>query len=426
MANEVPRATDAERSVLGSLLIHGASLLEVADWLTPDDFLVPACRLAYAAALALFAAQSAVDLVTLTAALERRNELARVGGPAWLAGLVEAVPVAQHIAHYGRLVQAAAERRRLLQAGGEIARIAHAGAGDGDELRAQALAVLLQSGRRTDRTVDGPEASSRLLAELGQLARQETTFPTFGLPSLDAVLLLRPGSLTFLGAFTSQGKTALALTMARHNAQAGQQILYVSTEMRPEDLQRRQTCYYTGLPFRVLCGRLDEEQLARVAGALGEIGAWPGSIAYLGGVVALERLRLEALARRAQGQLDLLVVDYLQKVVAPGKSIYEQVSRASNACQELAAELQVPVLVVSQLSRKTLTKDEPMLDDLSDSGVQEKDADAVLLLRTDPTPNLGSDKFRPVNWFVRKNRNGGLGQGSLLLDTVRFTFEELD
>lgn len=426
MAHDVPRATDAEKSVLGCLLIHGASILDVADWLTPDDFLVPTCRLAYAAALELLATQQAVDLVTLTAALERRGDLARIGGAAFLAGLVDLVPVATNIAHYGRLVQAAAERRRLLQAGGEIARIAHQGDGAGDELRAQALAALLQSGRRADRTVDGSTASSRLLDELGQLARAEQAFPAFGLPSLDELLLLRPGSITFLGAFTSQGKTALALNCARHNAQAGKLILYISTEMRPEDLQRRQVSGLTGLPFRILCGRLDEDQLARVAGALGEMGAWPGQISYLGGAVTVERLRLEALARRAQGRLDLLVVDYLQKVQAPGKTIYEQVTRASNAVQELAADLAVPVLVVSQLSRKTLTKDEPTVDDLAESGAQEKDADAVLLLRTDPTPAMRSDKIRAVNWWVRKNRNGPLGEGSLLLDTVRFNFEELN
>ena len=426
MPGELPRAGDAERSVIGCLLIHGDSILEIADWLMPADFLSAPCRLAYTVALELLTANSGIDLVTITTALERRGELGAAGGARALDAMINLVPTPFHIVHYGRLVQAAAERRRLLQAGTAIARIAHAGEGGGDELRAQALAVLLQSGQRVDSTVAGQLASSRLLDELGELARNETTFPDLGLPSLDELLLLRPGSITFLGAFTSEGKTALALTAARHNAQAGRRILYVSTEMRPEDLQRRQTCFYTGLPFRVLCGRLSEEQLAAVTGALGEISAWPGGIDYLGGAVSLERLRLEALARRAQGQLDLLIVDYLQKIQTPGKSIYEQVTRVSNGLQELAAQLGAPVVVVSQLSRKTLAKDEPTMDDLSDSGAQEKDADAVLLLRKDPTPSARSDKFRPVNWWIRKNRNGPLGQGSLLLDTVRFLFEELD
>lgn len=421
---DLPRADHAEQSVIGCILIHPDVLIAVADWLAPDDFADARCRLAYAAALDLFQQRTPPDLVTLTAELERRHDLARAGGAVWLAGLVDRTPVPVHIEHYGRLVQRAAECRRLLRAGGEIARIAHSGAGDGPELRAQALGVLLALAGRRDRVVEGHQASSRLLDEIGQLARQELAFPTFGLRPLDDILMLRPGSYTILGARTSEGKTALALDLARSNARAGLRVLYFSTEMRPEDLQRRQVAYYTRIDFRALCGRLSDEQLHQVTEALGRIGEWPGSIDYIDGAVTLDRIRLEALSRQAQGLLDLLIVDYVQKVQGPGERLYEQVTAVSRGLQSLARDYAIPVVAVSQLSRKALGKERPSKDDLRESGAQEEDADAVLLLQRDP--DHGQGVYRAVLWWVDKNRNGPLGEGALMLDTVRFHFEEMD
>lgn len=284
--------------------------------------------------------------------------------------------------------------------------------------------MLLQLAGRRDRVVEGQEASSRLLDELSQLARCELTFPTFGLRPLDDILMLRPGSYTILGARTSEGKTSLAVDLARNNALAGLSVLYFSTEMRPEDLQRRQVAYYTRIGFRELCGRLDDEQLHQVAEALGRIGEWPGSIDYIDGTVSLDRIRLEALSRQAQGLLDLVIVDYVQKVRAPGERLYEQVTAVSRGLQSLARDYGIPIVAVSQLSRKAIGKDRPTKDDLRESGAQEEDADAVLLLQRDP--DHGQGVFRAVLWWVDKNRNGGLGEGALMLDTVRFHFEEME
>lgn len=420
---ELPRADRAEQSVLGCILIHPDVLLAVADWLSPDDFHDRRCGLAYAAALELLREREPADLVTLAAALAHRGELARIGGAAWLAQLVDRTPVPVHIEYYGRIVQRAAECRRLLQAGGEIARIAHEGAGDGPELRAQALGVLLNLAGRRDQVVEGREASSRLLDEISKLARQEVAFPTFGLPSLDRVVLLRPGSYTILGARTSEGKTALAMDLARNNALGGLRVLYFSTEMRPEDLQRRQVAYYARIGFRELCGRLSDEQLHQVTAALGRIGEWPGSIDYIDGAVTLDRIRLEALSRQAQGMLDLVIVDYVQKVQGPGERLYDQVTAVSRGLQSLARDYGLPIVAVSQLSRKALGKERPTKDDLRESGAQEEDADAVLLLQRDP--EHGQGVFRAVLWWVDKNRNGPLDNGALMLDTVRFHFEEM-
>lgn len=423
MSSDLPQAANAERAVIGCILIHGESIVLIADWLQASDFHDKRCGVAYAAALALHERRDPIDLVTVLAELTARQDLAASGGAVFLSKMVNAVATPTAIEAYAQLVQAAAERRRLLQVGAEIARLAHQGEGAGTDLQAQALAALLAAGPPADRSVPGREASSRLMDELGRLARSETAFPVFGLPSLDEVVMLRPASVTYIGAYTSEGKTALALTTARNNAQAGQHVFYVSTEMRPEDLARRHVCAYTGIPFRRLCERLSDNDMHHVAEALGQIGEWPGRIDYLGGAVTVERLRLEALARKASGRLDLLVVDYVQKVQAEGRNFHEQITRVSNTLQVLAQELDTPVLAVSQLSRKTLTKDEPTLDDMAESGTQERDADAVILLRRDPEHGQGT--FRVVQWWVRKNRNGPLGDGALWLDTVKFTFEEI-
>jgi len=424
-AQTVPHNLEAEKSVLGAVLIHRDAIVAIAPWLEADDFYQPAHRAIYAAMLACYTRQEPCDLVTVAAELEQRGRLDDVRGMAYLSALMDGVPTAVHVEYYARIVRATHERRQLIQAAGHIARLGYDSDGeDPVALRARAVQSLIAlSDGRMFHAIDGQKAASDLLDELGRIGRGDYQMPRFGLRDLDELIMLRPGSMTIIAGRTSEGKTALGLTVARRNARAGMRVLYATTETRPVDLCRRLVSGLTGIPFAAMWGEVNPERMHAIAEATAQITEWPGSVDFLYGKLDGSQIRLEAMARRGAGMLDLLVVDYIQQVRNAGKTMYEVVTRTSGDLQALATELEIPVVVVSQLSRKAVGKAQPTMDDLKESGAQEQDADAVLLLQRDQ--DLGGQVMRPVLWWLDKNRNGPLGKGSLLLDAVKFLFTEL-
>ncbi len=338
----------------------------------------------------------------------------------YLSRLVDAVPAPVHAEYYAKAVKAAADRRRLIEVGAQIARLGYAGQADTPELQAAALGLLLKV-RERGRTIGGMEAAGRLWDELAARSVDAPAgMPDFGLRSLDDLVILRPGSLTIIGARTGEGKTSLAETVADHNARAGRRVLFASMEMRPEDLERRRLCrMVAGLRYRDLFGPQPDDRRERIAHALGEVSAWPGAVDYLPGPLDLAGLRLEAMA--AVDRLDLLIVDYAQLLHAPGQTIYERNTHVACGLQALAMEVGAPILALAQLSRRAVGQERPTLDTLKESGAYEQAADCVILLQRIDDPAGGT---LPVKWWVDKNRNGPLGHGILTFEPGRFFFCE--
>lgn len=422
--NDLPRADEAERAVLGCLLTHRDVILFVSPLLRPADFYDSRRRAIYEAALALLERQVPCDLATLAGELEARGQLDEVGGPAALGALVDAAPVPVHAEYYATQVAHAARARRYL---GTLATLGSLAYTAGDPF-AQALKTLREEqGVASGGAVESKAVASALLEEM-RVDRQAPR-PRFGVPSLDARIMLRPGAFLILAGRPGVGKTALAEMLADHNAQDGRQVLFATLEMPPDDLYRRRLCRLAGLGWDDACelALLSEDGKARVAGRLGEVEAWPGAVAFLPGPFDAEALRAEALRRQAGSSLDLVVVDYVQIMDAGGKSLVEQNTNISKGLKRLAMELRVPLVAVSQLNRLHGEGERPTLRSLRESGQYEQDAHTVVFLWNEldaKGQKATSAGFDIVNWAIAKNRNGPLGEGTLFFDGPRFRFKE--
>ncbi len=432
-SDRVPHSMEAERAVLGAILQHRDAIIAVAPLLGEGEALYrPAHQKLYQAMLACYLRREPPDLVTVTAELEQRGQLEAVGGLAYLAGLSDAVPTAVHVEYYAGIVRDLAERRALIRAAGQIAALGYGGNGNGTEgdaslLRAKALKLLTEQGAPAEAAVGLGQSAMETLDELQQQASGNLWMPTFGLERFDDGLSLRPGSVTIIGGRTSEGKTVLAMQLAERTARMGGHALFISTEMPRVDLVRRMICAHwpeegEGLmTFKRLCEKLSEHDQAVAGEVLARLSTLKERL-RLHYCRDIDQIRLQAMYAQAHDQLDLLVIDYLQRLEAEGKDRYHIVTRISNTLFDLAADLRVPIVATSQLSRASLGKDEPEVSDLKESGSQEQDATAVILLRRDE--KYGGNVMRPVQWWRKKNRNGPLADGALLLNTARFTFEQ--
>jgi replicative DNA helicase len=376
-----PQAVEAEQSVLGSILIDADAILRVGDFLKPADFYRAQHADIYEAMLALHGQREPIDLVTLGDELKRRDRLDAVGGPAYLASVMNSVPTAVHAEHYGRIVERKAVLRNLISAAGKIAAVGYEEANDAEVAIDRAESILFEiSQRRTD---GGFEALSILLGQaydrleyLHEHRGQIIGIPT-GLSQLDALLGgFQPSDLIIIAARPSVGKTSLALNLAQHAAvREGKKVAVFSLEMSKEQLALRMLSAESGINPRPLqTGFVDETDWSKIATVMNEMATAP---MWIDDSPALSVMELRTKARRLEAEqhgLDLVIVDYLQLMQAstPNKDAnrVQEVSEISRGLKQLARELKVPVVALSQLSRGVEQRGtaEPRLSDLRESG----------------------------------------------------------
>jgi replicative DNA helicase len=432
----------AERAVLGAVLADNAVIADVGKIVQPDDFANVAHAQIFAAMLGLDSTQRTVDHLTLAEELKTRGQLASVGGPAYLMGLDQVVPVAANAGQYAEIVRDQAVRRRLAQVGKEITDLASQEVGE--------LAALLDDAERrvfviADKRREGElrpvrELMERTLDLLDKMKMSSSgvTGISTGYIDLDQQLTgLHAGELIILAARPGVGKTSLAMNIATNVAldkQEPRAVGIFSLEMPADQLLMRLLACAARVDMKKLRGgRLsphDEEKFQEVAGSL------YNAPLYIDDTGALSPFDLRAKARRLKQKdpsLGLLVVDYLQLMHQRGRveSRQIEVAEISRSLKQLAKELSVPILALSQLNRKVEERKggKPMLSDLRESGAIEQDADVVIFIHReeDGSDGEGGGEARqgaiPVELIVAKQRNGPTGSIDLIFLSEYTKFE---
>jgi replicative DNA helicase len=414
----IPQNVEAEEAVLGSLLIDPEALFRVAPFLTGDDFYIQKNGWIYEAILALHERREPVDFVTLCDELERREQLAEVGGAAYLTRLINAVPSAIHVESYGHIVEHAAIRRRLIGAASEIAQLAYQEDEDVDQTVDKAEQALFNvSQRRITRDLAPiQEILGRYYDRIQYLIDHQGE--PLGVPTgfLDIDRLLggmQRSDFIIVAARPSVGKTSLCLSFARNAARHGQHVAIFSLEMSGEQIVQRLVSAETGIDAQKLrLGRLTEDEMVLFAQATGKLAEHP---IFIDDTPAISVLQLRTKARRlhAEHGLDLILVDYLQLMSGDIRSEnrVQEVSYISRSLKTVARELDVPVVAASQLSRAVEQRAEkvPMLADLRESGSLEQDADVVMFIYRDEMYHPETEKQHIADIIIAKHRNGPTG-----------------
>ncbi|HET6344626.1 MAG TPA: replicative DNA helicase [Myxococcota bacterium] len=422
-----PQDVDAERSVLGAMLLDDGAVSEAMALLTPDAFYRPAHGRIYEAMMALYEKNEPLDEITLAAQLKSMNQLEAVGGATFLASLTESVPTAANVIYYARIVRNRALTRKLINAATAIAGSGYEGGGDIDVLLDEAEAKIFEitSARDTKGFTSLKEIVKDAFKLIEKLydAKQPITGVSTGFKDLDDKTSgLQSSDLIIVAGRPSMGKTAFALNVAQNAAVMNKTPCAVfSLEMSKEQLVMRMLCSEARIESqRIRQGRLNDRDWPRLAQAAGRLAEAPLYIDDTGSISVLE---MRAKCRRLQAEkgLGLIVVDYLQLMRGrPGteNSREREISEISRGLKALAKELSVPVIALSQLNRSLEQRQDkrPVLSDLRESGAIEQDADVICFVYRDEYYNPESEDKGIAEIIIGKQRNGPT-------DTVKLTFK---
>jgi len=409
-----PQDLEAEQAVLGSILIDRDAIVKVSPILKPDDFYRDRNAWIYEAMLDLYDRHEPADLVTLRDELERREKLADVGGLAYLTELLNAVPTAVHAEYYARIVARQAVKRRLIQVAGDIASIGYDESKDADQAIDEAEQALFEVAQRRQQRDFLPLKSvlHTYADELDRLHedRDQTPGVPTGYTDLDRLLGgLHPSDLIIVAARPSVGKTAFALGIAYNSAREGYPVGIFSLEMSAEQLAQRLIALEARIEAqRLRTGYFAEEDWHKITQAMAVLSDLPMFIDDTANISVME-LRTKARRLKAEQNVQLIIIDYLQLMQGRGlENRVQEVSEISRSLKGLARDLAIPVVAVSQLSRAVETRSPhiPILSDLRESGSIEQDADVVIFLHREEMYNTETEKKNIADVIVAKHRHG--------------------
>jgi len=422
----LPQNLDAERSILGAILLDNHALNAAIENIKPEDFFLEQHRRVFNQMIALGEAQQAIDLVTLTESLHRVGELESSGGAPYLASLADGMPRVSNVEHYARIVREKALLRNLIHATHNIQQRALEGEDGADAILdgAESSIFAIAEDRIKVGLIPVKDIVRDNFERLEKIFREgkSITGVSTGYTELDKLLSgFQNSELLILAARPSQGKTALALNLAENIAIRSQlPVAVFSLEMSKESLLQRLVASVAQIDaHKFRTGHLSREDWRKMTEALGQISSAPLWIDDAGSTSVLE---IGAKARRLKRDkgLSLLIVDYLQLITGRGRfnNRQEEVSSISRGLKGLAKELQIPVLVLSQLTRAPEREERgPQLSDLRESGAIEQDADVVMFIYRPHWAKLDSspEERDQAEIQVAKQRNGPT-------DKVRFVF----
>jgi replicative DNA helicase len=421
-----PHSAEAESSVLGALLLDKDAVIAVAEFLRPEDFYDERHKEIFLSALELFEERVPIDVLTVSERLKKRKSLKRVGGAGYLADLVNKVPTAAHVEHYGRIVKEAATKRSLMAATSRLMQFSLDETLAADELldKAESEIFSLTQTHLADTFTPIKAALAESFDRLDELHKQAEGLrgvPT-GFKDLDDTLAgMQRSNLLILAARPGVGKTSLALNIAQNLAvKYKRPVGFFSLEMSKEELVDRLLVAQADIDaWRLKTGKLDEEDFTKLSNAMGELAE---ASLFIDDTPALSILEMRTKARRLQVEsgVELIVVDYLQ--LARSRQLenrVQEVSEISQGLKNLAREIKVPVLAISQLSRAVEQRGtrKPQLADLRESGSIEQDADVVMFLWREEEDNPEN-----VNLDIAKHRNGPLRSIKLFFKGDRIKF----
>jgi replicative DNA helicase len=436
----LPASVDAERSILGAILLDNLTYNQAAELLRPDDFSLDSHRRIFAGMMELYESGRPVDLITLNDELGRRKEVEAIGGVAYLSSLTDGLPHRPNIEEYVRIVRDKALLRSLIHASNSaIARAVDQAEAADEILDAAESAIFQLSENRIARGfVDLKEIMKDSFGSLDALYErgQRITGLETHYEELDKLTSgLQASELIIIAARPSMGKTALALNIAENVAVLdGKSVGIFSLEMAREALLLRMLCSHARVDsHRMRTGFLTKEDYNKLAHAYGELAAAKLFIDDTPGI-SLHECRAKARRLQQQHGLDLVVVDYLQLMAAtPGKR-YEnrtqEVSAISRGLKALAKELRAPVVALSQLSRAPESRGgdhRPQLSDLRESGSIEQDADVVgFIYRGEVYDRDNPDLAGKAELIIAKQRNGPTATIELAFAGKHTRFDNLE
>jgi len=432
----MPANVEAERSILGAVLLDNQAYNDAAEHLKPDDFSLDAHRRIYSRMMDLAESSRPIDIITLVEELEQKKDLQAVGDVGYISSLLDGVPDRPSIEHYVRIVRDKAILRGLISVSQSAIAKASEQADPADEILNEAEAAVFQlSEKRIGKGFQGIQEIVRnsfgsvdALLQRGQRITGLATHYT----DLDELTSgLQKSELVILAARPSMGKTSLAMNIAENAAiDDGKVVGIFSLEMSSEALVQRLLCARSFVDSHKLrTGFLTRDDMQKVSRAMGELADAPLFIDDTPGI-SLSEMRAKARRlKQSQGRLDLLVVDYLQ-LMSGGSRRFEnrtqEVSSISRGLKAIAKELQAPVLALSQLSRAPESRGgdhRPQLSDLRESGSIEQDADVVMFIFREEIYKPDDPELKGrAEIIVAKQRNGPIGKFQLafLHNSTRF------
>lgn len=415
-----PQNIEAEQAVLGAIFLEPQSLTLASEILIPDDFYRGSHQRIYSAMLKLNDQGKAVDLITVTAELAATNILEDTGGVSYLSELASSVPTAANIEYYAKIVEEKSLLRRLIRTATGIAQDGYSREDEVEVLLSEAEKSILEVAQRKNagafhnikdvlvRTYDNIEVMHNRKGDITGIAT--------GFAELDKMTAgFQRNDLIIVGARPSVGKTAFALNIAQNVAtKTGENIAIFSLEMGAEQLVMRMLCAEGNIDAqRLRTGSLTDEDWGKLTMAMGSLSNAGIFIDDTPGV-RITDIRSKCRRLKQEHGLGMILIDYLQLILGSGRAgenRQQEVSEISRSLKQLARELQVPVIALSQLSRGVEQRQDkrPMMSDIRESGSIEQDADIVAFLYRDDYYDKESESKNIIEIIIAKQRNGPTG-----------------
>jgi replicative DNA helicase len=436
----LPHNLDAEKSVLGAILIHNDAFNAAAEVIDAGDFFRDAHRRIFDRMVAMNERGNAIDFVTLKEELSRVGELEEIGGPAYIASLADGVPRSANVEYYAKIVKEKSTLRSLIHSANKILTEAYEAEEEPDLLLDEAERAIFAIAEDRIRAGFVPlrdlvQSSFATIEKLQQHKGLVTGVPT-GFVDLDELTSgLQPSDLILVAARPSMGKTSFVLNVAQHiGTSTDMTVGFFSLEMSKEQLFMRMLTSEARIDaHRFRTGFLNEKDYGRLSHALGTLAE---ARVFIDDTASIGVLEMRAKARRLKAEhgLHLLIIDYIQLMQGRGRFESRQVELASisRSLKGLAKELRVPIVALSQLSRAPETRSDhrPQLSDLRESGALEQDADVVMFIYReeqyrDSDGNANQDAEGTAEIIIGKQRNGPVGTAKLAFIKEHTRFENL-
>lgn len=435
-----PQNIEAERSVLGALMLDKDAIIKVANLVRSGDFYKDAHNLIYEAVIELYEKREPIDVLSLSNRLEERGELDKIGGSSYLTELVNTVPSSSNITHYAKVVQKKSTLRKLIVTASEILELGYQEGEDVEKILDSAEQKLFSVSQKYIKQDFVPiksilEAAFNRIDELHKGDHKLRGVPT-GYPDMDAILAgFQKSDLVILAARPSIGKTTFALDLARQIATKEKVPVGIfSLEMSADQLIDRMLAAESGVDlWRLRTGKLKtgdgDDDFQRIGEAMGTLSEAPIYIDDAGSANVME---MRTMARRLQTEhnVGIIIIDYLQLMEGRGggDNRVNEISEISRALKQLARELNVPIIALSQLSRAVESRSPqvPKLSDLRESGSIEQDADVVMFLYREDREKPDTPNKNIVDVLISKHRNGPIGKFSLYFQENSTTFKSLE
>lgn len=435
-----PQNIEAEQCLLGALMLDKSAVVKVADFLQPRDFYKRTHQAIYEAILDIFEQGEMIDLLSVSNRLKEKGLLEEIGGNSYLTELINSVPTASHVLNYAKIVQRKRILRDLIESSHEIEALGYNESEDIDVLldRAEKRIFSIAQQSLTQSFLPVKATLEEAFERIDRLSKQKGVprgLPT-GFVDLDNILAgFQKSDLIILASRPSLGKSSLALNFAANIAiNEKVPVGIFSLEMSKDQIVDRLIASQANVDlWRLRTGRLSAEgndnDFMKIQQALGVLSEAP---IYIDDAASVNILQMRAMARRlqAEGNLGLIIVDYLQLMEPrnPGASMVQQMTEISRSLKSLARELNVPVLALSQLSRAVEQRSPqiPRLSDLRETGAIEQDSDVVLFIYREDRYRPDTSRKNIADIIVAKHRNGPVGKVELYFDERRVSFRNLE